>query len=477
MFQDRRAGDTVSNNPYRSFREFESRLQQRQPEHFKFPEDLDPLGEVSKERTRVLTYSTKDVIDPRISVPAQHSLVRLSKNPATTADAVGMVEEVKAGRLAGIYCANWQKAAQRALRFGKSWWTVIPPGEDAALLLDPDDLIGGAPMILFHRELDPDCGLMKGETKCASAPARLDIALPKSWATYRLQRSGRLLCDLKTTTTEFEMFGRRGATTNNVVPTCKIVSREPSCGVPHDVLIGVRTRRLTKPGRELNQVEFEAPSTGVEPKVCFFQNVSPAEGLDLFKGQATRWAKRIRALAQPDTSVCDIAVGPTSYNTGLDILRALEAVLFCLNFKPVKEVHIFGHMYEEGIIGHNGDFTGLYRADPVFLKHEARSEGVNRNRGGRVVSNVDPVSLADDVIFVLHGCNTAAGDSNIARALFEFLVSFLPDPRVYGHHVSVCAGQEGFWREYSRRSPTGKLLLRAIPFYQGNGGFCRKAAQ
>ncbi len=30
---------------------------------------------------RVLTYTAKDVIDKRISVPAQHSLVRLSKNP------------------------------------------------------------------------------------------------------------------------------------------------------------------------------------------------------------------------------------------------------------------------------------------------------------------------------------------------------------------------------------------------------------
>jgi len=50
----------------------------------------------------VLTYSTRDVIDKRISVPAQHSVVRLSKNPATSADAVGMLEEVKAGRLAGI---------------------------------------------------------------------------------------------------------------------------------------------------------------------------------------------------------------------------------------------------------------------------------------------------------------------------------------------------------------------------------------
>lgn len=62
---------------------------------------------------RVLSYS--EVIDNRISVPAQHSLVRLSKNPATSADAVAMLKEIKAGRLSGIYCVNWQKPAQCAM--------------------------------------------------------------------------------------------------------------------------------------------------------------------------------------------------------------------------------------------------------------------------------------------------------------------------------------------------------------------------
>jgi len=55
---------------------------------------------------RVLAYTSKDVVDNRISVPAQHSLVRLSKAPLTSADAVGMLEEIKSGRLGGIYCVN-----------------------------------------------------------------------------------------------------------------------------------------------------------------------------------------------------------------------------------------------------------------------------------------------------------------------------------------------------------------------------------
>ncbi|GIK43714.1 MAG: hypothetical protein BroJett011_75470 [Chloroflexota bacterium] len=143
---------------------------------------------------RVLTYSTNDVIDPRISVPAQHALVRLSKNPTTSADAVGMLEEVKGGGLGGIYCVNWQKAAQRALRLGTNWWTVIPSGEDAVLMMDPNDLWGGQPLIAFRRTLDPDCGLLKGEQRFAASPSKLDVALLRVWQTYLRFRQGGIDC-------------------------------------------------------------------------------------------------------------------------------------------------------------------------------------------------------------------------------------------------------------------------------------------
>ena len=145
---------------------------------------------------RVLTYTTKDVIDKRISVPAQHSLLRLSKNPTTNADAVGMLEEVKAARLAGIYCVNWKIAAERALRFGKSWWTIIPQNEDAILMLDPDNIPGGRPLIAFRRELDPrprvGCGLLPNEKPLPHSPGRLDKALMKVWGSYKLWRRSHL---------------------------------------------------------------------------------------------------------------------------------------------------------------------------------------------------------------------------------------------------------------------------------------------
>src|SRR5215217_3808553 len=82
------------------------------PERFEFEATF---AEFETPGPRVLTYTAKDVIDNRISIPAQHALVRLSKNPQFSSDAVELLQEIKAGRLAGIFCSNWEKPAKRAL--------------------------------------------------------------------------------------------------------------------------------------------------------------------------------------------------------------------------------------------------------------------------------------------------------------------------------------------------------------------------
>jgi hypothetical protein len=164
------------------------------------------LDSVTTAAPRVLTYSTRDVIDSRISVPAQHSLVRLSKNPSTNSEAVAMLAEIKARRLAGIYCVNWKASAQRAIKLGKTWWTVIPREEDAVLMLDPANLSNGPPLIAFRRELDhrreQGCGLLQNEQPIPPSPARLDAALLKAWSSYRLWRgsgkpNGTAKCTIK----------------------------------------------------------------------------------------------------------------------------------------------------------------------------------------------------------------------------------------------------------------------------------------
>ena len=204
-----------------------------------YESELDEVhAPVSSASPRVLTYTQKDVIDNRISIPAQHSLVRLSKNPATSADAVELLEEVKAGRLAGIYCANWRVPAQRAVKLGKSWWTVIPVGEDAVLLLDPANPTDGGPLIAYRRELDPNCGLLEGEKKFNASPLRLDAAVLKAGASYRLWNTGRqpgqsAKCTFSPgdrTTAELEFLGPGGARPlGNVIPAlfCQI-GRQPA---------------------------------------------------------------------------------------------------------------------------------------------------------------------------------------------------------------------------------------------------------
>src|SRR5262245_40601477 len=184
----------------------------------------------SRSTLRVLTYSTRDVIDRRISVPAQHSLVRLSKDPGPSADAVGMLAEIKAGRLAGIYCVNWEKPAQRAIRFGQTWWTAIPPGEDAVLMLDPDNPSGGQPLIAFRRELDPrrkeGCGYLPNEQSFPPSPGRLDSALLKAWSAYRFWLTGNLV----------PCSQRAGVPAQNVMPPefCQATGQAslPSCPSP-----------------------------------------------------------------------------------------------------------------------------------------------------------------------------------------------------------------------------------------------------
>lgn len=176
--------------------ELEQTLRQLRPEPFSLAED--PLGlpdfnlclrcggQIPSAAPRVLTYSQTDVIDKRISVPAQHSLVRLSRNPTTSADAVAMVNEIKANRLRGIFCANWKEAAERARAYGKSWWNIIWSDDDAVLLLDPFDPFCGQPLIAFRRELSSGCGLLKGEKRFTGSPLRLDAALMKAWSVYKL---------------------------------------------------------------------------------------------------------------------------------------------------------------------------------------------------------------------------------------------------------------------------------------------------
>jgi len=472
-----------------------------------------PPGPILTAAPRVLTYTTNEVLDNRISVPAQHSLVRLSKNPATSADAVGMLQEIKAGRLAGIYCVNWEKSAQRALRLGSNWWSVIPQGEDAVLMLDPDNLSTGIPLIAFLRELDPrkeGCGSLRTDTGAAPAPARIDEALLKAWNSYQLWRQNRLRrCSVSKT-----------SLMRNVIPIQFCLSpvnqQVGRCGVPPR--LGVSLTNAT------NNVKYAYTSTpkscgnrydkctGVDfetPKVCLFaDDPENANAKALFYGMAARWACLSGAMNQHGSAK------PVMFRTGDDILASLEAIDHLLDQriprKKIREVHIFAHMFEEGIIGASDTWVGLYRDYVVPYRSRAgcnpgqNCSGLNCSQcncrigeadlrsggsespisyGAKIIKDINLDIFDDNVVFMLHGCNTANEDlcwvvnsttQNFAFTLYRHLASRLFNPTVFGHFQSICSGKNAFWRVYSKKFPHGENNPRkigSIP-YNDVGNIC-----
>ena len=423
---------------------------------------------------RVLTYSTRAVIDNRISIPAQHGLVRLSKNPVTSADAVAMLGEIKAGRLAGIFCVNWKVSAQRAIRLGLSWWTVIPQTQDSVLMLDPDNPLAGQPLIAFRRELDPDCGLLQGEKRFVASPSRIDAALLKAWASYRLLRTGKLV----------QCTEGRGVVVGTISPPilCQIERRIEPQGCP------VAPRRVLSENQEQEfstkfpgcLIRGEKCATSLNPIVCLFVDVDGVDKPDaaaLFKGMADRWA----CIAGAPSTFSFPALSGTAFRTGADIIQALlDGASF--HRAKLREVHIFGHMVTDGgctpvsctpkvgigIRGRGRNWTGLYLD---------RITETNTTEGGRSIANIPFEPLDDNIVFVLHGCNTAAGKDNFAQKLFERLSTRLAGAIVFGHPASACAGQENCWVEYRAGNPVSGKRLSRIPNYSGGHKCCKPAAQ
>ena len=228
------------------------------------------------------------------------------------------------------------------------------------------------------------------------------------------------------------------------------------CGVP-----------ATQPQREayfdevLSEVETRARRTRVQPTLCLFQNADERSDRNHFQFQAQRWARRIAAVADPDPTNCNTRVGPTSYDTGANIISTIEAAHVCLGRKPIKAVHIFSHSGSHGVFGPHGLTQGLYRDEP---------DAASRSGGARRVTDISTAVLAQDVVIVLHGCNTANGDDSFARALFDHLAATLTNPKVFGHTTLGCAGRDSNWREFSRRAPAGQRVNSIAPHYFGKGG-------
>jgi len=129
-----------------------------------------------------------EVVDVRIAPPVQQALIRLSSAAATRPEALRLLDHVKQGRIASIICMNSSAAITRTRRLGATPATAIRTGEDAVVLLDPNDLRQGTPMIAFRQELDPFCGPPKPPR--AAQPAKLDAALRRALAGFEAWRAG-----------------------------------------------------------------------------------------------------------------------------------------------------------------------------------------------------------------------------------------------------------------------------------------------
>ena len=194
-------------------------------------------------------------------------------------------------------------------------------------------------------------------------------------------------------------------------------------------------------------------AVGVRARLAFFQNAENSSHRNHFLCGASTQAARMSAIAEPVVSDCRRRVGATPYDTGADIIAAIAAAQQCLE-QAVDTVHIFSHSGSNGVYGRTG-IAGLYEASATYP---------DRVHGGRTVADLSTTFFSNDVTFVLHGCNNAAGTDNVARSLFDHLAASLTSPRVYGHYNSGCASRNNSWREYSNANPMGRKL-GVIPVY------------
>jgi hypothetical protein len=112
-------------------------------------------------------YTQCDLIDSRIDVAAQRALYQMLKRGLTSRrDALAILAAVKAGRLRGVFREDQKVPAVRARALGKGWWQLVPSGQRAACVTQPE---GQPPLIAFKRGL-------------TSNVVELGAALQNAWA-------------------------------------------------------------------------------------------------------------------------------------------------------------------------------------------------------------------------------------------------------------------------------------------------------
>lgn len=136
------------------------------------------------------TFRDHDVVDGRIDVAAQRTLIRLRNNPATSADAVQMLRDIRGTEplaldiaLGGIYGDDLVIAAQIARLHNKFRWELVPPGRDAfAVQHNSEDLNDENIPDPFN---NPFAATIFFRAHLRNDRQRLDQAIHSAWREFR----------------------------------------------------------------------------------------------------------------------------------------------------------------------------------------------------------------------------------------------------------------------------------------------------
>jgi hypothetical protein len=120
------------------------------------------------------------LIDQRIDVGAQRSLMRMFRGSQEQREiAVEIADAVQVtGELAGVFGDDLGASAQLASRLGTVRWELVPDGQDAVVVREPDR----QPTMVFREG-------------ARSSPARIDPALQSAWDEHT-GGGGPLTCEL-----------------------------------------------------------------------------------------------------------------------------------------------------------------------------------------------------------------------------------------------------------------------------------------
>ena len=170
-----------------------------------------------------------DPADPRFDPATGAALQSLLASPATAASASPLVGAVQDGTLAGIAGDDSAAAQQLAAARGTQPSQLIPPGQDAALILDPNSPFEAPPTILLRKGVSDDA-------------ARLSPALEAVNQTLGLfQRKELAACDGTPSTIPIPNL-----TPSNI---CRALAAAPVEGAPAGNV----------PGPEAEETEAEPP--------------------------------------------------------------------------------------------------------------------------------------------------------------------------------------------------------------------------